>query len=35
MSLSQVLRKLAKKYHLTTKKRDNTAMYIKDLTRVL
>jgi hypothetical protein len=33
--LSQVLKKLAKKYCLLTKKRDNTAMYIEDLAGVL
>jgi hypothetical protein len=33
--LSQVLRKLAKKYRLSTKKRDNVAMYIEDLAGVL
>ncbi|TAQ84190.1 hypothetical protein B7494_g7492 [Chlorociboria aeruginascens] len=31
----QVLRKLAKKYRLTTRKRDNTTMYIEDLAGVL
>ena len=33
--LSQVLKKLAKKYRLSTKKRDNVAMYIEDLAGVL
>jgi hypothetical protein len=33
--LLQVLKKLAKKYRLLTKKRNNVAMYIKDLVGVL
>jgi len=33
--LSQVLKKLAKKYGLSMKKRDNVAMYIEDLAGVL
>ena len=33
--LLQVLKKLAKKYRLSTKKRDNVAMYIEDLAGVL
>lgn len=33
--LLQALRKLAKKYRLSTKKRDNVAMYIEDLAGVL
>ena len=33
--LLQVLRKLAKKYRLSTKKRDNVAIYIEDLVSVL
>ncbi|KAH8663686.1 hypothetical protein BGZ60DRAFT_565713 [Tricladium varicosporioides] len=33
--MHRVLRKLAKKYRLTTKKRDNVAMYIEDLAGVL
>ncbi|CZR69582.1 uncharacterized protein PAC_19482 [Phialocephala subalpina] len=33
--MHRVLRKLAKKYRLTTKRRDNTAMYIEDLAGVL
>jgi hypothetical protein len=34
-NLSQVLKKLAKKYCLSTKKRDNVAMYIENLADVL
>jgi len=33
--LSQVLKKLAKKYYLLTKKRNNIVIYIKDLANVL
>jgi hypothetical protein len=33
--LSQVFKKLAKKYCLSTKKRDNVAIYIEDLVGVL
>jgi hypothetical protein len=33
--LLQVLRKLAKKYRLSTKKRDNVTIYIEDLAGVL
>ena len=33
--VSQVLKKLAKKYRLSTKKRDNIAMYIENLAGVL
>jgi hypothetical protein len=33
--LSQVLRKLAKKYRLSMKKRDNVIIYIEDLAGVL
>jgi len=33
--LSQVFKKLAKKYYLLTKKRDNVVIYIEDLASVL
>ena len=33
--LSQVLKKLAKKYYLSTKKHNNIIIYIKDLIGIL
>ena len=35
MYSSQVLRKLAKKHRLSTKKREKTAMYVEDLAEYL
>jgi hypothetical protein len=35
MSLSQVLRKLAKKYYLSTKKYEKAVIYVEDLIEYL